>query len=76
MRIEVKVTPKAAVNRIIETEGMWRVYVTAPADDGRANKAVTKVLAKHFGVAPSAIEIVRGHSARLKLIDIRGVVDK
>jgi uncharacterized protein len=75
MRIEVKVTPKAAANRIIEAEGMWRVYVTAPADDGRANKAVTKILAKHFGVAPSAIEIVRGHNARLKLIDIHKTED-
>jgi uncharacterized protein len=76
MRIEVKVTPKAAANRIIEAEGMWRVYVTAPAVDGRANRAVTRMLAKHFGVAPSAIDVVRGQNARLKLIDIHKVEDK
>ena len=53
---------------MIEEDGALRVRVTATATDGKANKAVVKLLAKHLGVAPSSIEIVRGHTSRDKLI--------
>jgi uncharacterized protein len=44
------------------------VYVKERAVDGAANSAVVDALAHHFGVAKSAVEIISGHSARLKRV--------
>lgn len=49
------------------------VRVTAPALEGRANRAVTRLLAKRIGVAPSRLSIVRGEHARDKLIEVDGI---
>lgn len=44
--------------------------VRAAAQDGKANRALVDILADHFGVAKSTVKIIRGHSARHKLIEI------
>lgn len=46
------------------------VFLQERAVDGRANDALVKVLAKHYGVARSAVSIVRGHAARVKQVRI------
>ncbi len=46
------------------------VFVQQRAVDGQANTAVIELLARHFGVPKSTIEIVRGHTARLKVVRI------
>ena len=51
------------------------VRVTAPPDEGRANAAVCKVLAEALGVPKSAVTVVRGHSARVKTLEIAGMTD-
>ena len=56
----VIVTAKAAANRIkVEElsngEKLIRVYVTAAAEGGKANKEVIKMLAKPLGIPPSAL---------------------
>lgn len=66
----VRVTPHAKQNKIVETDGVLRIYTTAAPENGRANDAVIKVLAKYFGVAKSQIKIVRGDTARDKVIKI------
>lgn len=71
MLIEVKVTPRAAANRIVEDGDLWRVYVTAAPADGKANKAVVKLLAKHFGVAQADVSIIRGQTGRTKTIEVK-----
>ncbi len=73
--IKVRVTPKASSNRIkIEHQQdgslLVRVYVTAPPQDGEANEAVIKLLAKELGVAKSAITITHGLTDRNKVIKI------
>lgn len=70
MKIDVKVTPKAAAEKVVESNGKLRVYVTVAPVDGKANKAVIKLLAKRFGVTPSRISILRGETSRNKLIEI------
>jgi len=45
-------------------------YVRERAVDGAANAGVERTLAAHFGVAPRAVRIVRGHTARIKRIEI------
>lgn len=67
-RIAVRVTPKAAADRIVEENGQLRVYVTTAPEDGKANKAVIALLAKHWGVAKSRLSVVQGITGRDKVI--------
>ena len=66
----VRVTPHAKQNKIVENDGVLRVYTTIAPEKGKANDAVIKALAKHFGVAKSQIKIVRGVAAHDKVIEI------
>ncbi len=67
--ISLRVTPKAARNRITGGLGgeALRVYVTTPPEDGKANAAVQKLLAKAMGVAKTDLELLRGQTARDKV---------
>lgn len=64
--ITLRVTPRAAKNRIVEEHGVLRVYVTAVPEGGKANEAVRKLLAKHIGVPKSSLALVRGAKSRDK----------
>lgn len=66
----VRVTPHAKQNKVVENGDVLRVYTTVAPENGRANDAVIKALAKHFGVAKTQIKIVRGVTARDKIIEI------
>lgn len=73
-RILVRCTPRADRERIDPgTAGEFGVRVTAPAEDGKANAAVCRVLAKALGVPKSAVTVVRGHTARHKQLEVRGI---
>jgi uncharacterized protein (TIGR00251 family) len=72
-RIAVRVQPRASRDEIVgEREGVLAVRVKAPPVDGRANAAVCRLVAKHVGVPPSRVTVVRGESAREKLLEIEG----
>ncbi len=70
MKYSIKTVPNARRNAVKEENGLLKVYVTAPAVDGKANKAVQKVLADHFKVRASQIFILKGEKSREKLIEI------
>ncbi|MBO9411112.1 MULTISPECIES: DUF167 domain-containing protein [unclassified Ruegeria] len=65
--INVKVTPKAALDRITLDGGLIRVYVTAPPTEGKANDAVRRVLAIALGVPATSLKLRRGQTSRDKL---------
>jgi len=71
-RLEVRVTPKASRNAVTPPDetGTIRVQVTVMPEDGKANAAVTKLLAKALGVAPGRLRLIRGQTARDKLFEI------
>lgn len=69
-QIAVRVTPKAARNRITVEEGAIRVYVTTVPEGGKANAAVQKLLAKSLGVAKSRLRLKRGETSRDKVFEI------
>jgi hypothetical protein len=52
------------------SEGEYKVRITAPPVDGKANEMLIGVLSDHFKVAKSNISIVGGKSARTKIVDI------
>ena len=49
-----------------------KVSVTEIPEDGRANAAVIKLLAKEWGVPKSAIRLVRGDADRNKVLEVSG----
>lgn len=71
MRIYVKTIPRSSKNEVQQTAaGEYKVRVTAPPVDGQANEMVIQVLAKHFAVPKSSLQIVGGKSAKIKIIEI------
>ena len=54
-------------------DGAVVVRVSAPALEGRANRAVCKLLAARLGVAPSHVRIIRGEHHRDKVVQIDGI---
>jgi uncharacterized protein YggU (UPF0235/DUF167 family) len=46
--------------------------VRAAPDDGEANRAVEKLVASGLGVGRSHVQIVKGHTARIKHIAVDG----
>jgi uncharacterized protein len=69
-KITVRIIPNARKKAVIEEDGLLKAYVTAPAVDGKANAALILLLAEHFKVRKSDIEILRGEKSRNKLIGI------
>lgn len=68
-RLAVRATPRAKRDAI-EPGDPLRIWVTAPADEGRANEAVRKLLARALGIAPSRLTLLRGQTARDKLFQV------
>ena len=69
--IAVRVTPKASRNKVEVVQGLVRIHVTVVPEDGKANKAVIKLLAQALGVAKSRLELVRGASSRDKVFRLK-----
>lgn len=65
--IACRVTPRARRPDLRMEAGVVHVRVSAPPEDGRANRAVQEVLAKALGVAKSRLTLVRGATSRDKL---------
>lgn len=71
-RYGITVKPGSKKGPLVEVtgDGALVLFVRERAVDGAANDGVVKLLADHFGVSKSRIEIVRGHTSRSKLVDI------
>jgi len=70
MIINVRVIPRARVQKIVADGDTLRVYTNAAPTDGAANAAVIKMLAKHYDVPKSRISIVRGETSHDKVLCI------
>jgi uncharacterized protein len=72
--LTVRLQPRASRNEVVgERDGVVVIRVTAPPADGKANAALCRLIAKQVGVAPSRVAIVRGHTAREKVIRVEGL---
>jgi uncharacterized protein (TIGR00251 family) len=73
-RIAVRLQPRASRDEIVGLrDGILVVRVTAPPVDGRANRALCKLVAQRAGVAASRVSVVRGERSRDKLVEVEGV---
>ncbi len=70
-QIIAEVRPNCKLLKIEQiTDSVYKIHLTAPATEGKANKQLIEVLAKYFSVAKSTISIKAGKSARTKVIII------
>ncbi len=80
MRIFVKAKPRAKKEGIIppqaglfaDGEEIYTVSVKEPPEDGKANEAIVRVLAKHFKVPKSQVRIISGQTSKKKVVEIGG----
>ncbi len=71
--LQVKVKPNARSSALVQqADGSWRAELRSPPVDGKANEELVALVAKHFGVARSAVRIQSGASGRMKLVRIEG----
>ena len=70
----VRVVPGASGNGIAGVLGdRLKVRVSAPAEGGRANKAVCAVIATQLGVRPRQVSVESGHTSPEKLLRVSDV---
>lgn len=71
MKIEVKVIPNSSKESVEKQEdGSYRVHVKEKPVKGKANEAVKRLLANHFNLNSSFIEMSQTTS-RKKIVEIK-----
>jgi uncharacterized protein (TIGR00251 family) len=71
--VELRAQPRARRSALAcSPQGMLKAAVTAPAEDGKANRAVIELLAAEWRLPKSAFEVMRGAAARDKTVSISG----
>jgi len=72
--LAIKLQPRASADQIGEPLGAeLRIKVTAPPVDAAANEALLRLLADRLDCPRSAVQLLRGHTSRHKLVKLRGV---
>lgn len=69
-RLVLRVTPKAARNHLSEADGIVSVRVTTVPENGKANAAVIKLLARALDLPKSRLRLLRGQRGRDKIVEI------
>ena len=72
--IKVKVLPRSSRTEIAGKEkDIYRVKITDPPVEGKANKALIALLAEKLGIAKRDIEITAGKTSRMKTVRVQGM---
>ncbi len=72
--LAVRAQPGARKAGVVgEQAGALKVAVTAPPEDGRANKALVEVLREALGLKRSQVELIAGATSREKRFLVRGL---
>ncbi len=77
----VRLTPKSSLDRLEGVEesadgrGHFKARVRAAPENGLANAALVKVVAKTLGTPVSAISVAAGSTSRLKTLRVTGDPD-
>ena len=70
MKIQVKVKPSSKTEELSQEGDSFIIKVKEPPKEGKANQAVIKLLAQHFGIPQSQVKILSGFRNRNKLIEV------
>jgi uncharacterized protein len=73
LTFNVQVVTRASRTEIVGAHnGTLKIRIAAPPVDGAANEELIRALAKAFGVARSAVSLIRGQSSKLKVVTVEG----
>jgi uncharacterized protein len=73
-RLRLRVAPGARRSAVVGRHGeAWKVRVAAPAEGGRANDAVLRLLAATVAVRRADVKLVSGRVGRDKIVELAGV---
>jgi uncharacterized protein (TIGR00251 family) len=73
-RLRVRVSPGAKRAGVVGPHGEgWKVRVAAPADGGRANEAVLRLLSEALSLPRGAVTLVSGSGGRDKIFEAAGI---
>lgn len=75
IKLPIKVVPGSSREAIEWLGGTLKVRVTAPAERGRANAAVERLVAKALDLPKDAARIVSGRASARKVVEISGLSD-
>ena len=71
MKLSLKVVPGSSRDEISGWLGdSLKIRVRAPAESGKANAAVTKILAATLGLHQRAVTIISGNTSARKVVEI------
>ena len=75
--LRVRLTPSGGADRIDgrarDGQGDYiKARVRAAPENNEANRALEALIAKAMGLAKSKVSVARGHTARLKTLEIEG----
>jgi uncharacterized protein (TIGR00251 family) len=70
MKIQVRVKPNSRTEEVSQEGESVIVKVREPPEEGKANQAVIRLLAKHFGVASSKVRILSGFRSKSKVVEV------
>ena len=72
--LKVKVEPRSSRRGVSGIVGdALKIRVNAPPVGGAANEELVEVLSEEFGIKKPSIKIIRGHSSRDKVVEIKGI---
>jgi uncharacterized protein YggU (UPF0235/DUF167 family) len=70
----VRLTPRAGTNSVLEPRaGRLQLRVTAAPEDGKANTAACKLLAKKLHTGKTKLSVTVGAAARDKTVRVEGM---
>jgi uncharacterized protein (TIGR00251 family) len=75
--IHVRLTPKSNAAKVAGAElygdkPVLKAHVTSPPEDGKANAALTVLIAGWLGVPKSKVTVTSGQKSRLKAVAVEG----
>ena len=76
MILQLHVQPRAKRNRLVRHQEEWKLQLTAPPSEGKANQACLEFLAQGLGIARSRVRLLAGEKSRHKRIELEGVTEE
>jgi uncharacterized protein (TIGR00251 family) len=75
--LTVRAQPGASKNAAVGSwNGLLKLAVTAPPEDGRANRALVDLVAELFDLRPAAVTLVGGETSRIKRLRLAAHPDR
>lgn len=72
MRIQVKAHPRSKKEEVLKKgDTLYEVWVKEAPEDGKANEAILRALARHLGVPRLELSLMAGASSKNKWVQCK-----